>query len=141
MSFCFAKLNWYISLSLYYQPISHTAKNFVQKVALRKKCPYLEFFWSVFSHIFPLFLELKLNTKQDTVQDRTPLFLFIKYIKIKFRKRKTVNLQMGKMSKAIEVNKLHPLQAKMKQKYSCGKDIKTRKKPKSKEKIEAKHAI
>ena len=99
------------------------------------------FFWSVFSHIFPLFLELKLNTKQDTVQDRTPLFLFIKYIKIKLRKRKTVNLQMGKMSEAIEVNRLHPLQAKMKQKYSCGKDIKTRKKPKSKEKIEAKHAI
>ena len=51
-----------------------------------------------------LLIELKLNTKQDSAQERTNLFLFIKCINKIYRK-KTVNLHMGKIIKAIEETK------------------------------------
>ena len=46
-----------------------------------------------------LFIELKLDAKKGTVNERTHLLIFIKSIKKKLKKQ-TVKLQMGKMVKA-----------------------------------------
>ena len=52
-----------------------------------------------------LFLELNLNTKQDSTKERTDLFLFIKCINKIYRK-KPVNFRWEKISKAKEEYKL-----------------------------------
>ena len=49
---------------------------------------------------------MKLNTKQGTAKDRTHLFIIIKYIKKKLKKKKVELAGEKKMSKAIEENKL-----------------------------------
>ena len=50
-------------------------------------------------------LEFKLNTKEDTVDKKIHLFIFIKFIK-KNERKKALKLQMRKMKKMIEENEL-----------------------------------
>ena len=49
-----------------------------------------------------LFLELKLNTKEGTGNERTDWFIFIKFIKKKPRKKKQWNCRREKMRKVKE---------------------------------------
>ena len=51
-----------------------------------------------------LFLEFKLNTKQDTAKKRIHLFLFIKYITKKLLKGNYWTCRWVKMNKAVEEN-------------------------------------
>ena len=53
-----------------------------------------------------LFLELKLKTKEGTANEGTHLFIFIKFIKKKWKKQQQWNSRWEKMSKATEENKL-----------------------------------
>ena len=58
-------------------------------------------------NIFLLFLESTLNTKQDTAQERTHLFVFVKCIKKNWgKKRWTCRWEKIKKKKTIEENKL-----------------------------------
>ena len=50
-----------------------------------------------------LFLELKLNTKEDTANERVHLFILIKFI-TKILRKKAVKLQMSKNQKSNRRN-------------------------------------
>ena len=50
-------------------------------------------------------IEIEIET-QDNAKERTNLHLFIKCIKMKLRKRKTVILQKVKMNQVVKENKL-----------------------------------
>ena len=46
----------------------------IVKLTLREKCPYLEFFWSVFSHIRTQYGPEKLRIRTPFTQSKTLLF-------------------------------------------------------------------
>ena len=53
--------------SIIYGTISQNEEN--QFSALREKCPYSEFFWSVFSHILPYSVRMREYTDQKNFKN------------------------------------------------------------------------